>query len=154
MTAASLQAAGAAAPAAAPEMNHSTDASEAGTRPAPAGGAEAPANDVPERALVRIANLEIRPGEYQVLADGKRVGLTVREFQTFLVLAERPDRVVTRPEIYALVWGGQMTYRDRSVDVFVRKVRRKLATCAPNWSYIHTHFGVGYRFSPERVTSV
>ena len=62
-----------------------------------------------------------------MLADGRRVGLTVREFQTFLVLAQRPDRVVTRPEIYALVWGGQMAYRDRSVDVFVRKVRRKLA---------------------------
>ena len=59
------------------------------------------------------------------------MGLTVREFQTFLVLAERPDRVVTRPEIYALVWGGQMTYRDRSVDVFVRKVRRKLRRLRP-----------------------
>jgi DNA-binding response OmpR family regulator len=103
--------------------------------------------------VLRIANLEIRPVEYQLLADGRRVGLTVREFQTFLVLAERPDRVVTRPEIYALVWGGQMAYRDRSVDVFVRKVRRKLDTAAPGWVYIHTHFGVGYRFSPERVTA-
>ena len=88
-----------------------------------------------------------------MLADGRRVGLTVREFQTFMVLAQRPDRVVTRPEIYAQVWGGQMAYRDRSVDVFVRKVRRKLSTAAPGWSYIHTHFGVGYRFSAERVVS-
>src|SRR5262245_38563487 len=87
------------------------------------------------REVIRIANLEIRPAEFQLLADGKRVGLTVREFQTFLVLAERPDRVVTRPEIYSLVWGGQMTYRDRSVDVFVRKVRRKLEACAPGWEY-------------------
>jgi DNA-binding response OmpR family regulator len=101
--------------------------------------------------VIQIANLEIRPAEFQLLAGGMRVGLTVREFQTFLVLAERPDRVVTRPEIYALVWGGQMAYRDRSVDVFVRKVRRKLATAAPDWTYIHTHFGVGYRFSPERI---
>jgi DNA-binding response OmpR family regulator len=101
--------------------------------------------------VIRIANLEIRPGEYQLLAGGKRVGLTVREFQTFMVLAERHDRVVSRPEIYARVWGGQMAYRDRSVDVFVRKVRRKLAECAPSWAYIHTHFGIGYRFSPERV---
>ena len=69
-----------------------------------------------------------------MLADGRRVGLTVREFQTFLVLAERPDRVVTRPEIYALVWGGQMAYRDRSVDVFVRKVRRKLRASRPGGS--------------------
>jgi DNA-binding response OmpR family regulator len=107
-----------------------------------------------EPDVLRVANLEIRPREYQLLADGSRVGLTVREFETFVVLAQRPDRVVTRPEIYTLVWGGQMTYRDRSVDVFVRKVRRKLATCSPGWIYIHTHFGVGYRFSPERVTSV
>jgi DNA-binding response OmpR family regulator len=106
----------------------------------------------PHAEPIRIANLEIRPSEFQLLAEGRRVGLTVREFQTFLVLAKRPDRVVTRPEIYSLVWGGQMTYRDRSVDVFVRKVRRKLAGAAPGWSYIHTHFGVGYRFSPERVT--
>ena len=101
---------------------------------------------------IRVANLEIRPSEFELLASGHRVGLTVREFQTFLVLAQRPDRVVTRPEIYSLVWGGQMAYRDRSVDVFVRKVRRKLENSAPAWSYIHTHFGVGYRFSPERVT--
>jgi DNA-binding response OmpR family regulator len=111
-------------------------------------------NDAKGSGVLRVANLELRPAEYQLLAAGRRVGLTVREFQTFLVLAERPDRVVTRPEIYALVWGGQMTYRDRSVDVFVRKVRRKLAIAAPGWSYIHTHFGVGYRFSPERVTTV
>ena len=100
-----------------------------------------------------VANLEIRPAEYEVLADGRRVGLTVREFQTFLALAQPRDRVVTRPEIYSLVWRRQMAYRDRSVDVFVRKLRRKLDTAAPGWTYIHTHFGVGYRFSPERVTS-
>jgi DNA-binding response OmpR family regulator len=104
--------------------------------------------------VIRVANIEIRPSEFEVLADGRRVGLTVREFQTFLVLAQRPDRVITRPEIYALVWGGQMHYRDRSVDVFVRKVRRKLAALTPGWVYIHTHFGVGYRFFPERVTTL
>jgi DNA-binding response OmpR family regulator len=121
-----------------------------GTSPAPAKvlGLETGGDEI-----LHIANLEIRPKEFEVLADGRRVGLTVREFQTFMVLAERPDRVVTRPEIYAKIWGGQMAYRDRSVDVFVRKVRRKLGTAAPGWSYIHTHFGVGYRFSAERVVS-
>jgi DNA-binding response OmpR family regulator len=99
-----------------------------------------------------IENLEVRPSEYELLVDGRRVGLTVREFQTFMALAERRDRVVTRPESYSLVWQRQMTYRDRSVDVFVRKLRRKLDSAAPGWTYIHTHFGVGYRFSPERVT--
>ena len=92
-------------------------------------------------------NLEIRPDEIQVLADGRRVGLTVREFQVFMILAEREDRVVRRGEIYDRVWGGEMKRRDRSVDVFVRKVRVKLAQAAPDWEYIHTHFGVGYRFA-------
>jgi DNA-binding response OmpR family regulator len=97
-------------------------------------------------------NLEIRPDEIQALADGQRVGLTVREFQVLLVLAEREDRVVRRADIYEEVWGGEMKRRDRSVDVFVRKVRNKLAHAAPEWTYIHTHFGVGYRFAAVSTT--
>jgi DNA-binding response OmpR family regulator len=99
----------------------------------------------------RIANLEIRPAELQVLADGRRAGLTVREFELFFVLAKRLDSVVRRPEIYELMWGGEMSKRDRSVDVLVRKVRGKLETVAPEWRYIHTHFGIGYRFAPEQI---
>jgi DNA-binding response OmpR family regulator len=96
-------------------------------------------------------NLEIRPEEIQALVDGHRVGLTVREFQVLLVLAQREDRVMRRGDIYSHVWGGEMKYRDRSVDVFVRKVRTKLAQIAPGWAYIHTHFGVGYRFAATPV---
>ena len=96
-----------------------------------------------------IAHVEIRPSEYQVMLDGRRARLTVREFQIFFELAQRQDRVVRRHELYDLVWGGPMTYRDRSVDVFVRKVRRKLAAVSPEWVYIHTHFGIGYRMSVE-----
>jgi DNA-binding response OmpR family regulator len=44
-----------------------------------------------------------------------------------------------------------MAPRDRSVDVFVRKVRHKLTAAAPQWTFIHTHFGIGYRLSPERA---
>ncbi|HEY5976411.1 MAG TPA: winged helix-turn-helix domain-containing protein [Solirubrobacterales bacterium] len=102
-------------------------------------------------AKIEIANLEVRPAELQVLADYQRAGLTVREFQLFLILAERVDRVVQRPQIYELMWGGEMPHRDRSVDVLVRKVRSKLEAAAPDWRYIHTHFGIGYRFTPERL---
>lgn len=98
-----------------------------------------------------IANLEIRPAELQVLVDGRRADLTVREFELLSVLAEHVDRVVQRPEIYSLMWGGKMPKRDRSVDVLVRKVRAKLHRVAPEWTYIHTHFGIGYRFAPERA---
>lgn len=99
----------------------------------------------------RIANLEIRPAELQVLVDGNRAGFTVREFELFFLLAERRDSVVQRPSIYELIWGGEMPRRDRSVDVLVRKVRAKLEGVAPDWRYIHTHFGIGYRFTPEEL---
>ncbi len=99
----------------------------------------------------QIANVEVRPAELQVLIGERRVGFTVREFELFALLAERPDRVVQRPEIYELIWGNEMPRRNRSVDVLVRKVRGKLERVAPDWLYIHTHFGIGYRFTPERA---
>jgi DNA-binding response OmpR family regulator len=109
-----------------------------------------PPTSRPSEEELRIENLEIRPAELQVLIEGRRAGLTVREFELFYVLAQRLDRVVQREDIYQLVWGGKMARRDRSVDVLVRKVRRKLELAAPEWAYIHTHFGIGYRFAPER----
>ena len=99
-----------------------------------------------------VGDLEVWPAEYQVLVGGRRAGFTVREFQIFWALAERLDRVVTREELHRLVWGGEYRRRDRSVDVFVRTVRLKLEAVAPGRAYIHTHFGVGYRFSlPDRA---
>jgi DNA-binding response OmpR family regulator len=103
--------------------------------------------DPERRPALTFGNLEIRPDELQALANGVRVGLTVREFQVLMVLAQREDHVVRRTDIYDRVWGGAMKQRDRSVDVFVRKVRTKLARVAPDWAYIHTHFGIGYRFA-------
>lgn len=98
---------------------------------------------------VVLGPLEIRPAEYTVICHGRRVPLTVREFELLYALALRPDRVVRRAELYDLVWGGPMIHRDRSVDVFVRKVRTKLAGACADWTFIHTHFGVGYRLAPE-----
>jgi DNA-binding winged helix-turn-helix (wHTH) protein len=49
------------------------------------------------------------------------------------------------------VWGYAMVHGDRSVDVFVRKLRQKLERVSPRWRYIHTHFGIGYRFAAEPV---
>ncbi len=113
--------------------------------------AEPPTSAAPSGGVMRLANLEIRPAELQVLVGDRRVGFTVREFELFFLLAKRLDSVVQRPEVYELMWGGEMSRRDRSVDVLVRKVRGKLELAAPDWRYIHTHFGIGYRFTPERI---
>jgi two-component system alkaline phosphatase synthesis response regulator PhoP len=92
--------------------------------------------------------MEVRPAELQVLIDGRRVGLTVREFQTFECLVRKADRVHDARAHLRVRVGRPMPRRDRSVDVFIRKIRGKLDACAPGVEYIHTHFGVGYRFSP------
>jgi len=94
--------------------------------------------------------LEIRADQFQAFARGGSVDLTRREFEVLQLLAQAKGKVLQREEIYQSVWGYAMAHGDRSVDVFVRKVRQKLERASPDWSYIHTHFGVGYRFEPER----
>jgi DNA-binding winged helix-turn-helix (wHTH) protein len=59
--------------------------------------------------------------------------------------------VLEREEIYSRLWGYAMVRGDRSVDVFVRKLRQKLEKFSPRWRYIHTHFGIGYRFAAEPI---
>jgi DNA-binding response OmpR family regulator len=102
-----------------------------------------------QERTITLAGLEIRPDSREVLTATGRIQLTGRELDVLMVLVEHPDRVVTRDTIYGEVWGGHMPYRDRAADVYVRRVREKLRALAPDLIYIHTHFGIGYRFWPE-----
>jgi DNA-binding response OmpR family regulator len=92
--------------------------------------------------------IEIRADQFQAFVSGHSLELTRREFELVQVLAEASGRVIEREEIYQRVWGYAMAHGDRSVDVFVRKLRAKLENLSPRWEYIHTHFGIGYRFEP------
>ena len=98
---------------------------------------------------VITGELEIRPDRFQAFVGGQDLDLTRREFELLQLLADAHGQVLQREEIYQRVWGYAMAHGDRSVDVFVRKLRQKLESASPNWSYIHTHFGIGYRFQPE-----
>ncbi len=93
--------------------------------------------------------LEIRADQFQAFVGGQSIDLTRREFELLHLLAKARGRVLERDEIYQHVWGYAMVHGDRSVDVFVRKVRQKVERFSPGWTYIHTHFGIGYRFEPE-----
>jgi DNA-binding response OmpR family regulator len=97
--------------------------------------------------------LEVRADQFQAFVAGRSLGLTRREFELVQVLAEAEGKVIEREDIYQRVWGYAMAHGDRSVDVFVRKLRAKLEKHSPGWGYIHTHFGVGYRFQPEPVAA-
>lgn len=119
---------------------------EAALRARQAGSTTAEAADP-----VMAGELEIRPDMFEAFVGGRSLGLTRREFELLALLAGSQGRVIPRERIYERVWGYQMAHGDRSVDVFVRKLRRKLEAASPGWSYVHTHFGIGYRFDASEA---
>jgi DNA-binding response OmpR family regulator len=111
------------------------------------------ANVKTDRGPLVAGELEIRADQFQAFVGGQSLDLTRREFELLQLLSEATGQVLQREEIYQRVWGYAMAHGDRSVDVFVRKLRHKLETASPSWRYIHTHFGIGYRFDPEALES-
>ncbi len=93
--------------------------------------------------------LEIRPEDHAALVDGRPLSLTLRELELLIALAANPQRIMTREELYAEVWGRAPQHGDRSVDVYVSRLRSKLGEALPGSRLIHTHNGIGYRFSPD-----
>lgn len=107
----------------------------------------------PDAGPLVVGEVEVRPDQFQAFVSGRSLELTRREFELLHVLAEANGRVIEREDLYQRVWGYAMVHGDRSVDVFVRKLRSKLQKLSPGWQYIHTHFGVGYRFDPEPLAA-
>jgi DNA-binding response OmpR family regulator len=99
--------------------------------------------------VIHIGQLEIRARDGLLVAGGRTVTLSVREFELLVALASQAGRIVRREALYALVWGGELRPGDRSIDVYVRKLRVKLEDALPDWRFIHTHVGFGYRLEPE-----
>jgi DNA-binding response OmpR family regulator len=108
----------------------------------------------PDAGPLVAGELEIRADQFQAFVSGTSLDLTRREFELLQLVAEARGQVLERETIYQRVWGYAMAHGDRSVDVFIRKLRQKLEKRSPDWSYIHTHFGVGYRFDPEPVGGI
>ena len=103
-----------------------------------------------EDDVIRVGALEIRPAGGLVLAAGRALNLSVREFGLLVALASSGGGIVRREDLYAQVWGGALRGGDRSIDVYIHKLRFKLEEALPDWRFIHTHVGFGYRFAPER----
>ena len=95
-----------------------------------------------ESAVVRIHNLVIHPGRHEVLVDGEPITLTSTEFRVLHVLARRPGWVFTRLQISEAVHGTDYPVTDRSIDVQIVALRKKLGSAE---RYIETVRGVGYR---------
>jgi DNA-binding response OmpR family regulator len=97
---------------------------------------------------IELEELVIDPADVQAYVDGESAGLTPTEFRLLHALALERGRVVTREELMQRIWGRRQRYRDRTVDVFVRKLRNKIDRRAPKHDFIHTRFGVGYKLEP------
>jgi DNA-binding response OmpR family regulator len=104
-----------------------------------------------EEATISAGELTIRPDRFDACVGAEVACLSRKEYELLVQLAAADGRVLEREDIYQRVWGYTMARGDRSVDVFVRKLRYKLERLSPGWRYVHTHFGVGYRFAAERV---
>ena len=102
-----------------------------------------------QEETITAGELSIRPDRFDAYADGNAASLSRKEYELLYQLATAGGRVLEREDIYQRVWGYTMARGDRSVDVFVRKLRQKLEKLSPQWRYVHTHFGVGYRFAAE-----
>lgn len=98
---------------------------------------------------LEVGPLEILPAQHIARAGGRTVPLSMQELSVLAELARRADRIVPRDELFRLAWGREMRPGDRSVDVYVRRLRVKLERMLPGWRVIHTHFGLGYRLAPE-----
>jgi DNA-binding response OmpR family regulator len=98
---------------------------------------------------IRIDDFEIRLSEGLVLAGGEVLTLSVREFQLLVAMVDHAGGIVRRDELCHAVWGRELRPGDRSVDVYVSKLRAKLEAAAPGRQFIHTHPGFGYRFQPQ-----
>lgn len=96
-----------------------------------------------------VGEVEIRPDRYEAFVHGSSLELTRREYQLIELLCAAGGEILERELIYERLWGYEMTRNDRSVDVFVHKLRRKLQRASPDWTYIHTEFRVGYRLAAE-----
>ena len=98
---------------------------------------------------LHVGELEIRSEEGLVLVAGSALVLSLREFDLMVALARKRGSIISREELYETVWGGTLRPGDRSVDVYVSKLRGKLRAAVPDRVYIHTHPGFGYRLQPE-----
>ncbi len=99
--------------------------------------------------LIELEELRIDPVSVQAYLDGASAGLTPTEFRLLHALATESPRVVTRDELLQRIWGRRLTRRDRTVDVFVRKLREKIDARATRHSFLHTRYGVGYKLEAQ-----
>lgn len=109
---------------------------------------EASASSAQDEVLV-TGGLEVRVDRGMALAAGRVLTLSVREFDLLVALVRDAGSIVRRDDLYRDAWGAELRRGDRSIDVYVHKLRVKLEAAMPGYAFIHTHIGFGYRLEQE-----
>ncbi len=97
--------------------------------------------DNPLVNLIELEDLKIDAESYVVHSKGREISLPKKEFELLQLLASRPNKVLTRDEIFSRIWGNDVIVGERTIDVHIRKIREKL-----DITNIKTIKGVGYKF--------
>lgn len=106
-----------------------------------------------EPGAIEFGPLQVVPADLLARTGTRTLMLSSRETHLLIALAGRAGRIVGRDELSRLAWGRSLRRGDRSVDVYVRRLRVKLEDAVPGWRFIHTHIGLGYRLAPEPENS-
>lgn len=114
---------------------------------------EASASQAHPEVLV-TGGLEVRVDAGMAVAAGRVLTLSVREFDLLVALVRAAGTIVRRDDLYRQAWGAELRRGDRSIDVYVHKLRVKLEAAMPGYSFIHTHIGFGYRLEQEALPAV
>jgi DNA-binding response OmpR family regulator len=110
---------------------------------------EVSADSAPE--ILEAGDIEARVSTGMALAGGRVLTLSVREFDLLVALMRQAGAIVRREDLYGQAWGGALRRGDRSIDVYVHKLRVKLEEALPGFAFIHTHVGFGYRLDQTAI---
>ena len=102
-------------------------------------------SDVAIETITR-GGLEISTSSHRVLVNGEEIQMTSKEFSILLLLAENPNIVFTKEQIFEKIWGGEVYSDTATVPVHIQKIRKKIEKDPSNPEYIETLWGTGYRF--------
>ncbi|HDY69660.1 MAG TPA: response regulator transcription factor [Actinobacteria bacterium] len=101
---------------------------------------------------IKAGLLLIDPERKEAFADGEPLRLTPKELAILHLLVREAPRPLSREDIYRGVWGYEMLHGDRSVDVFIKRLRQKLQDGIPGYTFIQTQYGFGYKFEQKETS--
>lgn len=105
----------------------------------------------PNQPVLQYPGLRIDPAQHQVMRDDKSIELTAREFDLLLYLATSPGQVFSRAQLLDAVWGYHHDGYEHTVNTHINRLRIKLEQDPAKPQYVHTVWGVGYKFNQENT---